>query len=70
MTEVATSLAGFYKQERRAGKSHAEARGAVMHAFGRRGQALDEQIARPCREIERELAGRPAPLSQSTEGIT
>jgi hypothetical protein len=65
--KVAAGIAALYLQERRNGASHSLARDACVHAYGARGQALDQQLTRPRREFEAELAAvaaRPLPTRQ------
>jgi len=52
--KIATGVASLYLQERRAGRSHAEARASTSHSFGYRGVDLDRQLDRPQRVYERE----------------
>jgi len=53
---VPSGIGGVYLAARREGKSHSEARDAAGHSSGHRGVALNNALARPRAEFERELA--------------
>jgi hypothetical protein len=64
--EQPNGIAQTYLRERRAGESHEEARRLAGHAYGHRGESLDEAVSRPARAFERELeAARPITDSPS-----
>lgn len=59
-------IAEFYLSERRAGRTHEQARELVAHAYGHRGEALEQQLAGPRRRFEAEqVVTRPQTPPQS-----
>jgi len=68
--KVATGIASLYLQERRRGASDTRARDACTHAYGVRGQALDQQLVRARREFDAELAAVAAESHPMMEEAT
>lgn len=66
--KIAAGVASYYLQERRAGRSDAEATRLTAHAYQYSGPDLDRQLRRPREQFEQELeAWRPTstPLSRT-----
>jgi hypothetical protein len=64
--KIAAGVASYYLQERRAGRSDAEATRLTAHTYGYAGTDLDRQLRRPREQFERELeAWQPSSQSHS-----